>query len=349
MTDVLSTKPIETIAPLYGRKWKVSVLVPNSENPEDQTYTAHVLSDSDYEEQALRVTFNIQKHGWVTPNFSEISVYNVAPDIENIILKNGMIVRVEAGYVNGVFGLIYEAPIFQPLWDRQNVVDSIVTFRCIDAQGIIYDNYVATTGFLKTQKGMLIDMAARARQPFKLRKENMSDSLEDKKLVRPKIFFDKPSYYIRKYAQQNGTLPSYIDLDAYITKPQDPVSASALDNALVISPGEGGLIGVPQQTQDGVDFTCLLNPLIRVFNIPDDKKINCMLVKIDKSIIRQAEIQPNQESYSKLDQDWTYKVIGVNHVGDTRGGDWYTKVSGVDQSMSGLRGAMWATQNSVNK
>ncbi len=348
MTDVLSTKASLSTPKLYGRKWKVSVLIPNSETSKEPTYTAHVLSDSDKEETSLHVVFNIQKHGWVVPNFSEISVYNLAPDLENLIIKQGMLVRVEAGYVNGAYGIIYEAPIFQPMWARENSVSSKLTLRCIDAQSVIYQNHVATVGVLKHQKDMILDMSSRSRKPFELKEENMSEDLVDNQLVKPKVFFDEPIYYMRKYAQQSGTLPSLIDLDAYITKPQDPVSESALTNALVVSPGKGGLIGVPQQTQDGVSFTCLLNPMINIFRTKKDKKARCMLIKLENSSIKQAALVPMQESYSRLDKNYVYKVIGVTHVGDTRGNNWYSQVIGIDQSESGLLGALWRTQNDVN-
>lgn len=339
MTDILKT-PSYPNNKLFGRKWKISVLVPLSESSETNEYTAYVLSDSDQEDLSLKVTFKIQKFGWTIPNFSEITVYNVRPDYEKILFKNGMRVMVEAGYQNGDFGVIYDAPIFQPLWEKEDNVTSKLTFRCVDALGMIYDNHVETIGTpLDHQKSMVEQMMSRARVPFSA---TLSDKLVSNKLARPKVFFDSPLYYLRKYAQQNGTLPSVINNEVVVDKPQSKVTTNLQENALVVSPGKGGLIGVPTQTQDGVEFTLLLNPIISIFNPP-------MLIKIDNSFIRQTSLQYNTAGFSRLDEDFTYRVIGVTHVGDTRGNDWYSKVVGINQSMEGLRGAMFQTeQDTIN-
>lgn len=329
---------------LFGRKWKVSVLIPNKETAvaaDESAYTAYILSNSDNEDGSLRVTFNIQKHGWTNPNFSEISVYNMSPDTENLLIKSGTRIMVEAGYVNGEFGVIYDGHIFQPMWEREDTVTTKVTFKCIDAMDIIYDNMVECAGtVMQSQKQMIMDMASKARKPFKIK--SISETMPDKKMVRTKIFFDSPTYYLRKYAQDGGTLPSAIDRDVILNRPQEPLPESAYIYAMTVSPLEGGLIGVPQQTQDGVNFTMLLNPSVTVFN-PSP-----MLIKIANSYIRQAVMQFGSKGFSRLDEDGVYKVIGVNHVGDTRGSDWYTHVTGVNQSMEGMVPAMFQTSNAPN-
>jgi len=135
---------------------------------------------------------------------------------------------------------------------------------------------------------------------------------------------------------------STIDREVYIDRPQDPIPANLAKQALVLSPGSGGLVDTPQQTQDGITFTCLLNPAIKVFS-PEP-----MLVKIDNKIIRQMAIQYNSVGFSRLDEDGIYRVIGVTHIGATRGNDWYTVVVGVNQSMEGTLATQYKTQKDVN-
>ena len=332
----LATEKLESTSKLFGRKWKVSILEPISESDVETEYTAHVVSDSDYEDTSLRVTFNIQKF-WTMPNYSEVCVYNLAPDLENMIVKRGWRVIVQAGYVNGAFGTIYHAPIFQPLWEREDTVTSKLTLRCIDAMDVIYQNHVATVGtVMQHQKDMVAKMMSEARVPSKI--TQMSDTLEDNVLPRPKIYFDAPIYYMRKYAQQSGTLPSVSGLNTYIMKPTDVPTQKLIDEAIPLFPGLGGLVGTPQQTQNGISFTCLLNPNIDLFSP------NPMLVKLDKAVvIKQLQLTQGDEKFSILDKDGVYKVIGLTHIGDTRGQSWYTNVNGVDQSLSGTAGAMFQT------
>ena len=92
--------------------------------------------------------------------------------------------------------------------------------------------------------------------------------------------------------------------------------------------------------EDGVTFMCLLNPTISIFNPP-------MLVKLDNTKIRQTALQWGSKGFSRLDQDWMYRVIGVTHVGDTRGNEWYSQVVGVNQDMEGLLPAQFKTANST--
>lgn len=340
MTDKISTPQYEGLK-LFGRKWKVSVLVPNRSDLSDSNidkslYTAYVVSDSTKEERSLRVKFNIQKYGWITPNYSEISIYNLSPEDENIILKNGCRVIVEAGYVNGPYGLIYDAPIFQPIWSRKRYVDSVLTLVCIDADKLMYENHVEVTLKMREQRDLLVEMARKARKPFPI--NYISDSIKSNQLPRAKTFFGKPSDYLRQYAQQNGTHISVVDDNVYISM----IQRDATTNPLELSPGEGGIIGTPQQTQDGVSLTVLLNSDIKIF------KPQPMLIKINNNKIRVAK-QTMGQLYSSLDKDGIYKVLGINHIGDTRGNDWYSHIVACSQSMEGQLASMFVTPEDISR
>lgn len=342
--DILATQKSNKDK-LFGRRWKVSILIPLNETETSadlSKYTAYVVSNSDYEDQSLDVTFRVEKSGWKCPNFSEITVYNLNPEIENIAIRSGARILIEAGYVNGDYGVIYDGNIFQPMWEREDTVTTKVTLNCIDAMDVIYENHVsAVSGPLAHQKNIVADMASSARKPFKIM--NISDGMGDNQLVRGKVLFGSPAHYMRKYAQQNGTVMSAIDRNVYINRPQDPIPAVLTNKALVLSPGSGGLVGTPQQTQDGITFTCLLNPMIRVF------KPEPMLVKIDNKLIRQMAIQYNTAGFSRLDEDGIYRVLGVVHSGNTRGNEWYTTVVGANQSMEGTLATMYKNESAVNK
>lgn len=340
MTDKIATPEYEGLK-LFGRKWKVSILVPNRSDLSDSEvdkseYTSYIVSDSSVEEKALRVKFSIQKYGWMTPNYSEISIYNLSPEDENIILKNGCRVLVEAGYVNGPYGLIYDAPIFQPIWSRERYVDSILTLVCIDADKLMYENHVEITLKMQEQRDLLIEMAKRARKPFNIK--YISEDVKSNQLPRAKTFFGKPSDYLRQFAQQSGTHISAIDDSVYISM----VQSDATMDPLELSPGEGGIIGTPQQTQEGISLTVLLNSDLRIF------KPQPMLIKINNSKIRVAKQTLNQ-IYSSLDKDGVYKVLGINHIGDTRGNEWYSNIVACNQAMEGQLASMFVTAEDVSR
>lgn len=333
MVDLIKTPSYSD--KLYGRRWKVSVLVPTnkeqaSSNSSDSEFTEYVLSDSSNEDKALRVTFNVQKQLGIALNMSEICIYNLNVATENLLIENGYKARIEAGYVNGDYGVICDSVIFQPMWERENNVTSKLTLSCIDGLDLLDQNYVITHGEKMTaQKTMVAYMAGKARIPIPV---DIGEGCEDKTLPRTKVFCGSAMDYIRKYCQESGTLPTMIGGKASLTRLQDPLSQEAQKNIITITAGttenRGSLIGTPQQTQNGVTFTCLLNPNLTVVSPPN-------LVKLDNTNIRQMKIRYGETKFANLDKDWTYRIIGVTHVGDTRGNDWYSNVTGVNQNMEG--------------
>ncbi len=81
-----------------------------------------------------------------------------------------------------------------------------------------------------------------------------------------------------------------------------------------------GMIGMPIQTIDGIQVTCLLNPKI----VPGSR------IQIDQASVQQAKFDPsytgvvNNSMIPATADDGFYKVLMVNHTGDTRGTPWYT-------------------------
>jgi hypothetical protein len=127
------------------------------------------------------------------------------------------------------------------------------------------------------------------------------------------------------------------------------------NEVIMLSPGEGGLIGSPTQTDYGADFTCLLNPSIVLDNprrivglkMTSVKQMAAVHGKGPISILDIAYLNRDKRKSSdyeenpelriydnfktSLDMDQEYQVIGVRHTGDTRGDEWYTHVTGLNK------------------
>lgn len=333
MADLVKTPSYKD--KLYGRRWKVTVWVPSDKanttlNDDDSKFTQYILSDSENEDTSLRVTFNIQREYGVFPNYSEISVYNLNVATENMLIENGYRVVIEAGYVNGDYGVICDAQVFQPMWEREDNVTTKLTLVCVDGLEFLDQNLVITHGEKMTsQKKMIAHMASKGKVPVPV---DIGEGCEDNTFPRTKVFCGDEMDYIRQYAIQSGTLPTVIGRKVTVSRLQDPLSAEAQKNMITITAGttfnRGSLIGTPQQTQNGVAFTCLLNPNITVAH-PHN------LVKLDNTNIRQIKLRIGEKTIANMDKDWIYRIIGVTHVGDTRGNDWYSNVTGVNQNMEG--------------
>lgn len=345
--DVLKTPTYKD--KLYGRRWKVSVLVPKSKttttnNSPDSEYVEYVLSDSDYEDKSLRVTFNIQKKYGVSVNMSEISVYNLNVATENMLIENGYKVRVMAGYVNGDYGLICDTVVFQPIWEREDYVTTKLTLVCVDALHWVHDNWIiSSVPKMKYQKDIVSEMAGRSRVAIPVKESSFTEGNANAKTCRGTVVCENAMDYIRRYCQLSGTLPTVIDNKISLGRMQDPLKPEAQKKMITVTAGKGGsLIGVPQQTQNGVDFTCLLNPNITVAEPRN-------LIKLDNTILRQVKAQYGVTVFANLDKDWTYQIAGVTHVGDTRGNEWYSHVTGINQHLEGKFPTYYGSTKDVTK
>lgn len=92
--------------------------------------------------------------------------------------------------------------------------------------------------------------------------------------------------------------------------------------------GATGLIGWPEQTQQGIYARCLLNPAIRCMGLVqiDEKSINTTLAPGGTGT---ATIFPTETSFNLLQpvtDDGFYRVVVIDHEGDTRGPPWYTSL-----------------------
>lgn len=264
---------------------------------------------------SLRCTFRIEKMGYQAINFSEVSIYNLTGKTEQGIIQGGMRVIVNAGYEGGPYGKIFDGDIFQPIRDRENNLDYKLTLHCMDGDSILNNKIVKLTVNAGINQRQMIDqIATQAYTPKQV--VHITPDLSDKTLPRGKVFFGEPKKYFRQISQDNNAQFYVNDGQIHISKITDVPPGEAL----VISP-ENGLIGTPQMVDHGITFRCLLNPIIKVNNPP-------MLVKIDNSFIRQQKIQYGQLP-TILDQDGIYKVAKLIFIGDTRGNDWYTEVTGI--------------------
>jgi hypothetical protein len=264
----------------------------------------------------LRCAFRIEKIGIQAINFAIIQIFNLNDETALGIIDEGMRVIVQAGYENGPFGVIFDGDIFQPIYDRVNVVDYVLTLHCIDGDSILNDNFVGfTTNAGSETRDDLINMLKHSEKSIPA--GTITEDFETRKLPRGKTFFGEPKKYIRQAAQGNNSEWCISDGQLDFSK----ITEVSESEALVLSP-DTGLIGVPEQTPEGVHFRCLLNPSIVIKKPP-------MSIKLSMSLIRQRKRELGQLQ-TRLDNDGLYKVATVIHSGDTRGNDWYTEVFGVN-------------------
>jgi hypothetical protein len=270
---------------------------------------------------------------------ADVTIYNLNPRTEQKILSlvQGDMVTISAGYKKYFTRdgcVIFKGRVFQVMWERENVVDFRVTIRCL--VGLIEDKrhpIVLDSVPGQTQATIVKNMAKAAHMQLDM------DAAAEKKLSqvalpRGQAHFGPIGDDVQRIAKENG-LFAWIDAERLnihdlARDPKDPKQLQP--DVVYVPPGtkvtsgdtsKDGLIfptliGTPQQIQEGVGFTVLMDSRLKLGS----------LVKLDMTAIRQLPYQMGVIP-SVLDQSGMYIVVGLVYIGDTRGNEWYTEVTAV--------------------
>jgi hypothetical protein len=323
-----------TSNPLFGRKFQLQI--------KSASGTVITIPDpaSGPNDPSLRVTFDVQTRAWKDLWSAQIVIYNLNEQVSNFILGQGqnsssqpapsatgqappisqsMEVTLSAGYESpGKYGIIWDGYVLQPLFERENQVDFKVTLNCVLGLLSVGRNSYGNTISANTLSQMQIvqNMASGAYHPISL--GTISPNL-NKTLPRAKTVFGSPRKILDEIARDNN-MQWWLGQRGLLNvgKVDEDLTAS-LAAATVYTPTTG-IVGTPQQTQFGVNFRVLLDPTVIV-------KKPLMCVNIDNTQIRQALKQVGVLQ-GILSQDGTYVVIGARYLGDTRGQNWYTDITG---------------------
>ena len=259
----------------------------------------------------LRVTFEIKKTENETPNHGEIKIYNLATDTEARIINEFTNITLQAGYQDG-YGVIFNGQIVQSKRGRDNGTDSYLVIEASD--GDVAYNYALVN---KT-------LAAGSTQADHVNAANGSMGLQTgvtetnaTALPRGKVMYGSAKDIMRQSAQSNGQNWSIQDGALQILK-----TSSVLPNQAIVLNSKTGLVGGAEQSTKGVKAKCLLNPNIKVGQKVQINENDVALAKISsKKSNKNPENKP-----APLTHDGVYKVIAVEHKGDTRGNDWFTEI-----------------------
>ena len=316
---------------LWMRKWRILITDENDQKALDVS--------------ELHCTFTVKKRRAQGGSTAIVRIHNLANDTEQSIIKEGDRIVIEAGY-EGVansqdgnnapavrqYGTIFDGKIIYPSRSKDSNTDFVLTLSCIDGNDPLFMNYIS----MSVNKGMnqrQVFETACSGGAIPIQTDHITEKLRQQTLPRGKVFFGMPIDYVEDVCRGNaatffmdgGKLNLYTLLDV------------AEDEALEVDPYTG-LIGMPQQTVDGLNFRLLLNPAIKLMT----------RVKLSRSELNEVVLMPKQKQ-RRLDDEWIYQAIEVTHTGDTRGNDWYTDVVGISRygkdSMPGMLASMAQTGN----
>jgi len=272
----------------------------------------------------LRFAFQVRRGDLQTPNSADIRVYNLSDDTAARIMQMQPTpeftrVVLQAGY-EGNFGLIFDGSIKQIRHGRESQTDTYIDITAADGDSAY--NFSVTALSLAagaTPKDAISSiiqvMASHGVSPGYI------PDLSGNPAPRGQVFFGMSRDRLRDLAKdtqcswsiQDGKV-DFIPLTAY--KPGDvPVINS-----------QTGMIGLPEQTQNGIRLKCLLNPNIKIGQQVqlDNNSIQQLRYGLGNDRTQAIERANAGKFGTTINTDGMYYVMVANHSGDTRGNDWYT-------------------------
>lgn len=298
----------------FGRAWKVEVITVRPDPNSDQMLqtTTYSFGSTAWQPETLHIRFDTTQSfaGWW---YCDLTIYNLNSPVEQDMITYGMICKLSAGYQSDqVLGTIFQGMIIQPLWEREEGINYKLTLHCMVGVLEGTNNFVSETfGGNVTQRVLVQQMAQACRQP--LNAQNV-DPLGTDPITRATTIFGQPQDFLQNVADTNNALFWVSNLAANIRSLREATTVSQLNYDET-----NGLIGTPQQTQQGVVITVLL----------DSRATLLQQIKLS-SRVTVAQLTRQQGRYPTILSPVgnTYTIGCVHHYGDSRGNDWYTEITG---------------------
>ncbi len=262
----------------------------------------------------FRIKFVVKRSDTMTPNVADIRVYNLSEETASLIKKEFTKVTLQAGYESN-YGVIFQGNIKQVIIGRESATDTFIDIVAGDGDRA-YNFAVVNITLAKgsTQRDQ-VNASINAMAPKGVTAGHLGE-VTPQQLPRGKVMFGNARNYLRDVSQTDQSSWSIQD-----EKVTFVAKKAYLPGERVVLTSKTGMIGTPQQTNEGVNVKCLLNPNIKIAS----------RVEIDNKSIQRFKINlsvPNSPANipAPLTADGVYYVLVAEHTGDNRGIDWYTSL-----------------------
>lgn len=281
----------------------------------------------------LRIHFTVTATVAPTPNTAEITIYNLDDRKQDQLIQEANYVILQAGYLYGQAGTIFTGTIKMYKRGHDNSTDSYLKIYAADGDAA-YTKATTNQTFAEGTKAYDILIS----HVKDLQKHNIQVGYIQQQAIRqPDIPRDCVKYgmtqdLISDFAVQSRAVWHILDQKFYFTRPNSYDQTTSV----VVLTGATGLVGFPEQTPDGINLTCLINPALRVRQRIhlDNKSINQYFQPAQASVGGGVGGgasggtfwlgTPGQMTYYfPLSQDGMYIPFSINYEGDSRGQAWY--------------------------
>ena len=266
----------------------------------------------------LRITFSVKKSDAQTPNAATIRVYNLAKETAYQIQKEFIQVVLQAGYQEN-YGVIFTGDIKQVRTGVENGVDFYLDIFAGDGDAAYNFSVVNKTLSAGASQNDQVNALSQALNTFGI-SQGYIPGLRGNPLPRGKVLYGMTRDYLRSVA--SSTLTSWSMQDGNL---QMVPLTGLLPNTVVLLNSKSGMVGTPEQTNEGIAIKCLLNPILKIGG-----RVKIDQQDIQRAVIDQTDKKDNVNKPVAISEDGIYRLLVVEHVGDTRGNDWYSNLTCLD-------------------
>ncbi|MGH1571388.1 phage protein [Methylobacterium sp. P31] len=272
--------------------------------------------------ESFKIRFDTHQALAGTPHHINLYIYNLAPSTIAQMRKEKGKVEVYAGYIENP-GLIFQGEAIQIRNGRESITNTYVHVLATSSEN--GRNYATVNKALAAGHTFKdrVDLATQSLAEYGVT-VGFIDDLGSRKFPRNFVFSGMTHDLLRETCEAVGATWHIQGNRFYLLKRD-----TTLPGSVVVLNSDTGMVGLPEQTLDGVIVRCLLNPRI----YPGTK------LQINESSIQRAAFSPSTEKSAQannellkdgailgLAADGVYKAWRVEHVGDTRGQPWYTEI-----------------------
>jgi hypothetical protein len=272
----------------------------------------------------FHVKFDVANADVESPNNATIRIYNLAQNTVKKLTQNSEYksVSLNAGYVNGNYGVVFQGQIKQYRVGKESATTTYLDILAADGD-IAYNQGYINESLKKGVTPQETMTAAAQAMGIPIDYGSLKTELQYVPSIRGKVLFGMARAYMRNAA---STLNANWSIQNGVVQVVD--NKGYLDGETVVLNSDTGLIGIPEQTDEGIRMKCLLNSRIRIGG----------LIQIDNSTVNKTVYQNTNtaavpyDRYSglmplaPLSDDGIYRVMVAEHEGDNRGTPWYTNL-----------------------
>lgn len=268
----------------------------------------------------FKVHFTTRRGDFQTPNSADVRLFNLSDQTAKKIAQNEFTqLSISAGY-EGNFALIFQGTIKQFRLGRINQLDSYVDITAADGDRAY--NFASVLVSIPAGNGQktIADVLLGAMSKYGVT-QGYLPTLPSNGLIRGRVLYGMVRDEYRDFAWTNNCKWSIQD-GAVTVIPYTSYIANS--GSIPIISVSTGLIGVPEQTQQGISIRTLLNPTYKIGQLIQlTAGVNTFRRSLDLPSQAQNQTTALQAQTSA---DGLYYVMVATHSGDTRGDEWYTNL-----------------------